>query len=222
MQLARKLAAVMAAISLAVPAWAQFGGPRMPGMSGIFHPVVGQGAVYSMQGHSEGPQTMEISVVGKEDFQGQAGYWLETSFESSRGGPMAMKMLMVMEGSNPGAKRMIMLMNGEAYEFPMNNPMMSGRMSQSAPRDIRNDKSIVLVGAETITVPAGTFACQHYRASDGSSDVWVSDKVSPWSLVKSVGKDSTMVLTRQVTDAKTKITGPVKPFDPMQMMQQRP
>jgi len=40
-------------------------------------------------------------------------------------------------------------------------------------------------------------------------------------LVKSVSKDTSMVLARQITDAKTNITGPVKPFDPMQMMQQQ-
>jgi outer membrane lipoprotein-sorting protein len=221
MRVARKCAAVLAALSLAVPVWAQFGGPRMPGMSGIYHPVVGQGAAYEMQGREQGMKDFEVAVVGKEDFQGQTGYWLETSFQEPRGGAMVMKMLMVMEGPNPGAKRMIMLMNGQAYEFPMNSPMMGGQMAKSAPHDIRNDKSIVKVGTETITVPAGTFSCEHYRASDGSSDVWVSDKISPWGLVKSVSKDSTMVLSRQITDAKTKITGPVKPFDPMQMMQQQ-
>ena len=222
MRLARNYAALVAALCLAVPVWAQFGGPRMPGMNGIFHPVVGEGAAYDMQGRGEGPKTMEISVVGKEDFQGQTGYWLETSFQEQRGGLMVMKMLMVMEPPNPGAKRMIMLMQGQAYEFPMNSPMMGGQMSKSAPHDIRNDKSIVRVGTETITVPAGTFSCEHYRASDGSSDIWVSDKVAPWGIVKTVGKDSNMVLARQITGATTKITGPVKPFDPTQMMQQRP
>jgi hypothetical protein len=221
MRVAIKCAAVLAALSLAVPLWAQFGAPHTPAMNGVFHPVVGQGAAYEMQGRQGGPQTMEISVVGKEDVQGQTGYWLETSFQESHSGPIAMKMLMVMEGPAPGTKRMIMMMNGQAYEFPMNNPMMGGRMAPSAPHDIRNDKSIVRIGTETITVPAGSFSCDHYRASDGSSDVWISEKVSPWGMVKSVSKDTTMVLARQITDAKTKITGPVKPFDPMQMMQQQ-
>jgi len=221
MRVANKRAAVLAALCLAVPVWAQFGGPRMPGMNGVFHPVIGEGAAYQMQSHGDAPQTMEMSVVGKEDFQGQTGYWQEMSFQDPRGGLMVMKMLMVMEGPNPGAKRMIMLMNGQAYEFPLNNPMMGGRMAQSVPHDIRNDKSIVRIGTETITVPAGTFSCDHYRASDGTWDGWISDKVSPWGLVKYIGKDSTMVLARQITDAKTKITGPVRPFDPMQMMQQQ-
>jgi len=212
--------AALAALSLAVPAWAQFG-MRAPSVRGIFHPVVGQGAAYQFQGHDHDMKEMEIAVVGKEDYQGQTGYWLETSFSDSHGGPGAMKMLMVMEGPNPGAKRMIMLMNGQAYEFPMNNPMMGGHMAQSAPHDIRSDKTIVRVGTETITVPAGTFSCEHFRSSDNASEFWISDKVSPWGLVKSVSKDTSMVLVRQITDATSKITGPVKPFDPMQFMQQQ-
>ena len=40
------------------------------------------------------------------------------------------------------------------------------------------------VGTETISVPAGTFVCEHYRMTDGSGDIWFSPKVSPWGLVK--------------------------------------
>lgn len=222
MRVARQFAAVLAAFSLAVPAWAQFGGPRMPGMNGIFHPVVGEGAAYKIQGRGQSEQTMEFAIVGKEDYQGQTGYWMEMSFPDPRsGGQGAMKMLIVMEGPDPGTKRMIMLMNGQAVEFPMNNPMMGGRMSQAAPHDITNDKSFVDVGTETVTVPAGAFVCHHYRASDGSGDAWISSKVAPWGIVKSVSKDSSMELLRQITDAKSKITGPVQQFDPSQFMPQR-
>lgn len=220
MRWAAKCAAIIGVIILAAPVGAQFG-MRTPGMSGVFHPVVGQGAAYEMQGRQPGMNSFEVAVVGKEDYQGATGYWLETSFSDPRGGMGVSKMLMVMEGPNPGAKRMIMMMNGQAYEFPLNSPMMGGRMAQSAPHDLRNDKSIVRVGTETITVPAGTFACDHYRSSDSSSEFWISDKVAPWGLVKMVGKDSSMVLTRQITGATSKITGPVKPFDPSQFMQQQ-
>jgi hypothetical protein len=45
--------------------------------------------------------------------------------------------------------------------------------------------------------------------------------VGPWGLVKSENKDSTMVLTKVITDAKDHITGTPKKFDPMQMMRDR-
>ena len=56
---------------------------------------------------------------------------------------------------------------------------------------------------------------------DGSSDVWISDKVAPWGLVKKVGKDRNLPLTRLITGAKGHITGTPQQFDPMEMMRQR-
>ena len=102
----------------------------------------------------------------------------------------------------------------------MNMNMMGGRGSAAAtPSDVRAKSE--LVGTESVTVPAGTFSCQHYRAKDGSSDVWISEKVAPWGLVKMQGKNNSMVLTKVITDAKDHITGTLKKFDPMQMMRDR-
>ena len=73
------------------------------------------------------------------------------------------------------------------------------------------------VGTESITVPAGTFTCEHYRMKDGSGDAWISDKVCPWGLVKmQENKDDGS--GQGDTDAKDHITGTPKKFDPMQMM----
>jgi hypothetical protein len=70
-----------------------------------------------------------------------------------------------------------------------------------------------LVGAESITVPAGTFACKHYRsklAPDASSpvlDVWVSDAVTPTGLVKSMLSPAgiTMQLAATGAGAQTRV-----------------
>ncbi|MBZ5699829.1 MAG: hypothetical protein LAN18_14930 [Acidobacteriia bacterium] len=56
---------------------------------------------------------------------------------------------------------------------------------------------------------------------DGSADTWISDKVAPWGLVKSQGKESSMVLTKVITDAKDHITAIPKKFDATQMMRDR-
>jgi len=79
-----------------------------------------------------------------------------------------------------------------------------------------------MVGSESITVPAGTFSCQHWKKDQGVGDAWVSDKVSPMSLVKSVSENDTMVLVKVLSGATDHITGPVTKFDPqmMQRMQQ--
>ena len=135
-------------------------------------------------------------------------------------GLTVMKTLQVLDANSIQMKRMIMQAPGEEpMEFPMNMAMMGGQKgNQSA--DIRTDAE--LVGTETITTPAGTFECQHYRQKDKSSDVWVSEKVPPYGMVKMVSKDSTMTLTRVITGAKTRITRTPKKFDPMEMMRRQP
>jgi uncharacterized protein YqjF (DUF2071 family) len=64
------------------------------------------------------------------------------------------------------------------------------------------------LGSESVTTPAGTFSCQHWRSKQDGSEYWISDKVTPWQLVKSSGKDqNSMVLVRLITNAKSHITG---------------
>ena len=81
-----------------------------------------------------------------------------------------------------------------------------------------------LVGPDTVTVPAGTYLCQHWKKDTGTGDVWSSDKVSPMSMVKMVGDSETMVLVKTLSNVTDHITGPVTKFDPQllrqQMMQQ--
>jgi hypothetical protein len=70
-----------------------------------------------------------------------------------------------------------------------------------------------LVGAESITVPAGTFQCKHFRnklTPDASSpvlDVWVSDAVTPTGLVKSMLSPAgiTMQLAATGTGAQSRV-----------------
>jgi len=69
------------------------------------------------------------------------------------------------------------------------------------------------LGSETITVPAGTFTCQHYKTKSGG-EVWVSQKVSPYGLVKSKSNDTSMELTKVITGATDQITGTPQPFTP--------
>lgn len=198
---------------------AQFGRREMPLARGVWNPVVGSGAAYSVESKREGKSEMEFAIVGTEMVAGKPGHWMEMVFKGKEG-LMVMKTLSVMDANSIQVKRMIMQAPGEEpMEFPMNMAMMGGqRGSHSA--DIRNEAD--LIGTETISTPAGTFECQHYRAKDKSSDVWVSEKVPPYGMVKMVSKDSTMTLTRVITDAKSRIIGTPKKFDPMEMMRRQP
>jgi hypothetical protein len=197
------LPAFCCALFFAGAAHAQIG--HAPQFSGVWNPVVGAGAAYSVENQGQTSE-MEMAVVGKETVDGKDGYWFEITMQSPREkGPMVMKYLYVLDGGQTRVVRMVMQMSGQS---PMEMPAsMMGRMgtppTQTA--DVRTQSQDV--GGESVTTPAGTFACEHFRAKDGSGDAWVAKGVPPYGLIKYKGHDTTMTLVRVITDAKDKITG---------------
>jgi hypothetical protein len=204
-------AIVFCVLGLALTSSAQMmrgGGP--PQFAGVFNPKVGVGAAYEVQ-TQDGKKTMEMAIVGKETVDGKDAYWWEMAMPDQRaGGEMVFKSLLVMDGENTHASKMIMQFPGRP---PMEMPAGMGRGDHSrVPADARNDAEDL--GSESITVPAGTFTAEHYRAKDGSADTWVAKNAGPYGLVKHQGKDTTMVLTKVYSDYKDKITGTPQPFNP--------
>jgi len=209
---------ILLGVSLSPALRAQFRmGP--PKMSGVWNPVVGSGAVYAMKHKGKSEGEMQFVIVGRETVGADTGYWLEVTMNSQEmGGEVVYKTFMALSGDQVGIKRMIFQMPDQPpMEMPM-NMQMGGPQSQSA--DLRKDKDAVLVGLESITVPAGTFSCQHYRSSSG--DAWIAAEVAPYGIVKTTSKDREMVLTRTLTSVRSKIIGTPVPFDPMRMMRQPP
>jgi hypothetical protein len=185
---------------------------------GVFNPVVGSGAAYDITTSEGRHMNVEFAIVGKETVNGKDAYWMEWTVPGMGGGDMIMKTLTVVGDSTVTSRTIMQLAGRPPMEMPQ---QMTGRMgNQSVPSDIRSVAEDV--GSESITVPAGTFSCEHYRMKDGSGDSWVSNKVAPFGVVKHQGKDSTMVLTKVITGAKDKIIGTPQPFNPMGMMQQPP
>ena len=190
---------------------------RIPQPRGIFNPIVGSGAQYEVQSGDKEKRMIEIDVVGKESVNGKEGYWLETTMSGTPMGDVVVKMLTVANGSSGMIQKMIMQMPGHP---PMEMPEQMGRMAQQDQEfDIRAKADNV--GSESVTTPAGTFTADHYHLKDGTGDFWVSDKVSPYGVVKGQGKDFNMVLTKTLTDVKDKITGTPVPFNPQMLMQGR-
>src|ERR1700730_6694176 len=215
------ITAMVLGVLLAGTARAQMGmgmraGP--PQVGGVWNPVVGQGAVYQSTNESGKKTEMEITVVGKESINGKDGYWLEMAMSNpDMGGQVVMKHLFVLDGQQTHSGKTIMHMPGHP---PMEMPaQMTQRQHSSQSSDMRTDAQDL--GSESITVPAGTFTCEHYRAKDGS-DSWLGKDVPPWGLIKHQGKDSTLVLVKVITDAKDKIVGTPQPFNPMMMGQPPP
>lgn len=204
-------AIVLCSLSLASVSFAQMmrgGGP--PQFAGVFNPKVGVGAAYEVQ-TQDGKKNMEMAIVGKETVDGKDAYWYEMVMPDQRaGGEMVFKTLLVMDGENTHASKIIMQFPSRP---PMEMPAGMGRGDHSrVPTDVRNDTEDL--GSESITVPAGTFTAEHYRTKDGSADTWVAKNAGPYGLVKHQGKDTTMVLTKVYSDYKDKITGTPQPFNP--------
>jgi hypothetical protein len=186
---------------------AQWGGKDQgPKLHGTFKPVVGAWAEYQMKGGGPEQSKMKVAIVGKEG----SSYWYE-SVTDGQGGRSVMKMLVSSDPNDTrGVTRMIMKHgNEQAMEMPV---MKSGKQP---PKTAEAKGKIIDKGMETVTVPAGTFRAQHmqYVYEKEVVDSWISDKVPPYSMVKSSAKDFEMVLTGYGTGAKTLITETPKKFE---------
>jgi hypothetical protein len=210
-----RLAAVAAVLfaMLPVAASAQMFGQQTPSWRGVWNPVVGTGGTYELTQKDGTKMQMEMAIVGKETVNGKDGYWFELTMDNEKmGGTMIIKNLTVRDNQNMMSQRVIMQMpNRPPMEMPERMIQMR-QQNQTQPADIREQAEVV--GPESLTTPAGTFATIHYRMKDGSGDVWVAEHAGPYGMVKFQGKDSSMVLIKVESDAKDKITQTPVPFSP--------
>ena len=210
---------LVAALSttLMARASAQFGFTpiKRPNIANIFHPVVGQGAAYETTDKDGKESQMEMYVVDKEMVGAEQGYWMEIGHGQDANGNLTYGKMLVTPADFKFHK-MVFLMPGQTQPMEMDMDAAKARHSEME-KEVEKWHS---VGTESITVPAGTFSCEHWTNDEGKGDVWASSKVGPMGLVKSVENGRTMVLTRIITDAKSKITGTPVKFDPRAMAQQ--
>lgn len=201
------------------PACAQMGMEffKKPAISDIFKPVVGSGAVYENE-QNQKKSTLEMSVVGQETVDGKDAYWLEFGHSDQRSGVMAYGKMLVTKDDFQFHRMIVQQPGQPPMEMPMNP---TGQQRSHLNEQMEKWHK---VGTETITVPAGTFLCDHWTKDDAKGDVWASSKVSPMSLVKETTPTNSMTLVKVITDAKDHITGTPTKFDPeaikRQMMEQ--
>ena len=209
--------AAAACLCLTTSVSAQFGMNifKKPNIADIFKPVVGNGAVYQEQRTKgdRGPTQMEMFIVGTELVDGQQGYWMEVGHPGGNNGQMTYGKVLVT--SDFRMKKVV-------FQEPGKPAMEMDLTSTDATRSHMNQEMEKWhnLGPDTVTVPAGTFLCQHWKKDTGTGDVWVSDKVTPMSMVKLVDENQTTVLLKTISGAQDHITGPVTKFDPQMMMQQ--
>ncbi len=214
----RILGASLLAVLLGVPGSAQF--PRTPYFRGVWNPVVGSGGAYEIEGKGDTKQEMELAIVGSEEVDGKTGYWMEMAVRGGGEEQGVVKYLVVLADKETQIKKMVVQAGSQpAMEMPIEMMMRGGKASEQ-PADIREQAE--RVATESITTPAGTFTCEHWRMKDNSGDAWISEKVPPYGLVKMTSRDGSMTLMRVLTDAKTRIQGTPQKFNPMEMMRQKP
>ena len=170
---------------------------------GIRPPAAGSWAEYTTK-----DGTMRLAMLGTERRGEKNLVRMEMSM-TSREGPMIMQMLVpgypyemssiedfIMKAGNRPAMRM----------SPQMLQMMTSRMPKDQIAEMCRNGRMTRVGAESVTVPAGTFPTVHYRDAESSMDVWVSESL-PFGMVKTRMKTGEeIVLTGQGTGAKTQIT----------------
>lgn len=209
----RSLKAAAVVFALAATAGAAHAQFRMrdPSLTGVWNPQVGSGAYYETQEKDGTKRTMGMAIVGKESAGGKEGYWLELSFSRPNdNGETIMKWLFVRDGDELTLEHAVMQMPGRP---PMEFPDMLLQQMSSKPQAADISKTSDDLGSDTVTTPAGTFTCEHYKQKNGSGEFWIKKNIGPFGLVKGIDKDGTAtVLTRVVTDAKDKITGTPQPM----------
>jgi hypothetical protein len=185
-----------------------------PNIADIFKPVVGNGATYQQQSTDKKTPSyeMEMIIVGKEMTPSGDGYWMEVSHKDPRESDIMYTKMLVTKDFQ--FTKIVFQRPGQpAMEMPFNG-------SDMGKNGVKDEMAKwQRVGSETITVPAGTFNCAHWKKDDGTEEVWTNDKVTPVAMVKQVGNNHSLVLTKLITGATDHITGPVVPFDPKTFMQ---
>jgi hypothetical protein len=170
---------------------------------GIKPPPAGSWASYTT---AEG--TMRLALLGSETRAGKNLIRMEMSM-TGRDGPMIMQMLVPGYPYEMSSIEDFVMKAGDRPAMRMNAQMlqmMASRMPKDQVAEFCRNARMNRVGAETITVPAGTFPTIHYHDAQSGNDVWVSESL-PFGLVKTkLARGGEIVLTETGTGAKSQIT----------------
>jgi hypothetical protein len=179
----------------------------------------GSGAEYQL-----GPVSLTFAIVGEENVDGQDGHWLEARLEGvqSLQGKMIFKMLLVGSVKDPRSKRMIVQLPG----WPPIEPSPSqikryGLEFDTTQRASDATPAVQLVSSnERVTVPAGSFDCQHFRMTiqGKPAEYWTSPGAHAWGMVsmKVEGREI-WTLKRVLEGEKSQIQGEPKQMSDEQL-----
>ena len=159
--------------------------------------------------------TMKLAVVGTKDVDGVEYIWFEMAIEEEKkGASMIAKLLIPSFGRRKEVREMVVQPAGESairmpdQMFSMMQKNIKDPLAEMWTKCDAGDASVVDLGTETVTVPAGTFTTRYFRAESGE-EVWI-DMSLAFLVVKATTDKGDMVLVAHGTDASSGITGPVQ------------
>jgi hypothetical protein len=172
---------------------------------------VGQWASFDVKGGASEGGKLRLAIVGSERQGDSTFYWVElagtSATDPARNGIMQSLVADLGAHATPVRAMIAKVGNQPAIKVPQ---AMLAMTSQTAAQHntalafAHRCDGAQIVGSETVTVPAGSFATVHVKSEGG--DAWVS-KAVPFTIVKVSGHDgSTMLLVGYGTDAKSSIT----------------
>jgi hypothetical protein len=150
---------------------------------------------------------MRLAVVERTD----KGTWAELTLQLPGIDRLVIKCLVKGDSRKPESIKRVILRAGnlQPVEVVGGPPAEAGPAYQPPPGTSKR------LGTETVRVPAGAIAAEHYRltSKDGVGDSWASAKVPLFGLVKFKNRELIMELAASGTDARTQITGRVGKMD---------
>jgi len=194
---------------------AQFSSAQIPGMPKLYGefkmPEVGAYATYKViTQKNKAERITKLSIVGKEKSEkGKDLYWYEVEEKDPKTGRVTIvKMLISGNPQEIGTiHRMIMKSGKEpASELPQ---ALIQLINQAPPPKKKEEKpKIKTLGTEKVKVKNQVLECKHIRYTskdEATAEVWTSDKVPLFGLVKSTSPEVTMELLEYGTDAVSAI-----------------
>lgn len=174
----------------------------------IKFPEVGRWAEYKALYENKNSYTVRYAVVGSEKRQGKDLKWVELKMTGAdKDKNLIYQMLVPGSPTEMGKVEEIVFKPGQKPAMKMSGVMLNMIRGQMEKQSILSElcRDVVLVGPESVTVPAGKYQTRHFRSEKYGSDSWVSSEV-PFALVKSVGEKHDMALSAVGSGAKPSIT----------------
>lgn len=171
------------------------------------NPKVGEYAELQFTNTADESMLIRFAVVGSEVLDAREYYWIEViSAPPVIGDNVIVQMLVPhYPFDQQELKGYVVKMPGApAQKVPQDLLAQISEQTQTGPSWRQLCDSAEDLGAERVTVEAGTFETRHYRAGESMQDeFWVGDV--PFGMVKLIQSDSRMELVRHGTDAKSSI-----------------